>query len=354
MPPYFQCFGSPAKKATSSKKLVGFRAREPPAGPPPYPMLTLDRTAHPLALREDRSAQPPLLGGLLFAALEVVPLTAPGPFTALRVVGVLVLLALAVGLILHARPKTLRRPLPARPGVTPERLELGGEELPPLYRVTLVLSDGSRHTVLEGPEPSRVLEDAAALGKTLGVAFGDGWGLSAPALNELLATSPVREKRFTEQDAFTLEHPPLPGQRAAAYTTLWASAFVLVASFVMSDGPERHGLVPSALSIVLPCLSANILLVLGFWLLGLRERVTVTKAGVTRRRLWFKSELTSVDSREVAILGAALVRPGARSDGHLLLASEKGLFALPAAAPDGATLLEKRAGTTPAAERAAE
>jgi len=326
----------------------------PPAGPPPYPMLTLDRTAQPLALREDRPAQPPFLGGFLFAALAVVPLTAPSPFTAMRVLGLLALLAGAAGLVLYGRPKTLRRPLPARPGVAPDRLELGGEELPPLYRVTLVYADGARHTVLEGPEPSRVLEDAAYLGKTLGVTFGDGWGLSAPALTELLATSGSPGKRFTEQDSFTLEHPPLAGQRAAAYTTLWASAFVLVASFVMSDGPERHGLVPSALSIVLPCLSANILLVMGVWLLGLRERVTVTPAGVKRRRLWFKSELTRVESRDVAILGAALVRPGARSDGHLLIASETGLFSLPALAPDGANLLEGRAGTTPAAERAAE
>jgi hypothetical protein len=317
-------------------------------------MLTLDRTAHPLALREDRSAQPPLLGGFLFLALEVVPLTAPGPFTVLRAFGSLALLSVAVGLILHGRPKTLPRSLPVRSGVPPERLELGGEDLPPLYRITLVLSDGSRHTVLEAPEPSRVLEDAAHLAKALGVPFGDGWGQSASALTELLATSSSRAKRFTEQDSFTLEHPPLPGQRAAAYTTLWASAFVLVASFVMSDGPERHGLVPSALSIVLPCLSANILLVLGFWLLGLRERVTVTPAGVQRRRLWFKSKLKTTDLREVSILGAALVRPGTRSDGHLLLASEKGLFALPAAAPAGATLREGRAGTTASAERAAE
>lgn len=317
-------------------------------------MLTLDRTAQPLALREDRPAQPPLLGGCLFAALEVVPLTAPGPFTALRVVGSLVLLALAVGLILYARPKTLRHALPARPGAAPERLELGGDELPPVYRATLVLGDGSRHMVLEGPEPSRVLEDAAHLGKALGVPFGDGWGLSAPALTNLLATSSAPEKRFTEQDSFTLEHPPLPGQRAAAYTTLWGSAFVLVASFWMSDAPERHGLVPSALSIVLPCLSANILLVLGVWLLGLREHVTVTPAGVKRRRLWFKSELARVDSRDVAVLGAALVRPGARSDGHLLIASETGLFALPAVAPDGANLLERRTRSAPAAEHAAE
>lgn len=317
-------------------------------------MLTLDRTAHPLALREDRPAQPPLLGGFLFGALEVVPLTAPGPFTTPRLLGSLGLLAMAAGLVLYGRPKTLRRPLPARPGVAPERLELGGEELPPLYRVTLVLGDASRHTVLEGPEPSRVLEDAAHLAKALGVSFGDGWGLSAAALTELLAPSPSPAKCFTEQDSFTLTHPPLPGQRAAAYTTLWASAFVLIASFVMSDGPERHGLVPGALSIVLPCLSANILLVLGFWLLGLRERVTVTPAGVKRQRLWFKTELTSVNSRDVPILGAALVRPGARSDGHLLLASKTGLFALPAAAPDGANLLENRTGATPAAERAAE
>ena len=92
-------------------------------------MLTLDRKAQPLALREDRSVQPALLGGFLFVGLELVPFTAPGPVTPLRVVGALLLLALAVVFIDLGRAKVRSLPLPTRPGVNALRLELSGVEL---------------------------------------------------------------------------------------------------------------------------------------------------------------------------------------------------------------------------------
>lgn len=317
-------------------------------------MLTLDRKAQPLALVDERPVQPTLLGGILFLGLEIVPLTAPGPMSLLRVLGFFGLLAMGVGLMILGRPRVRSLPLPGRAGVAPERLELSGDELPPVYRVTLVLADRSRHVVLESPDPGRLLDDAAHLAATLNVPLGHGWGLGAAAVAELVGTSPRGAKRFGPDATFTLEHPALAGQRMAAYTTLWASAFVLVASFVMSDGPERKGLVPSTLSLVLPCLGALTLLVIGLWLLGLRERVILTPRGVTRRRFWFRRELSVVEAREVRVLGAALVRPGSRSDGHLVIASEAGLFALPASAPDGAKLLEHGAPHVPPAERAAE
>lgn len=298
--------------------------------------------------------QPALLGGLLFVALEVVPLTAPGPVTPLRVVGFLLLLTLAVVFIAVGRSRARSLPLPARPGASALRLELGGDELPPTYRVTLVLDDGSRHTVLEATDPARVLDDAEHLAKVLGVPRGTGWGLDATALDELVGTAPAPVKRFGPDDTFTLEHPPLAGQRPAAYTTLWASAFVLVASFVMSDGPERKGLVPSTLSLVLPGLGVLVLLVIGLWLLGLRESVTLTPTGLTRRRSWFRHELSAPETRVARVLGAALVRPGARSDGHLLVASDAGLMSVPASAPVGANLLERGRVPVSAAERAAE
>jgi len=317
-------------------------------------MLTLDRQAQPLALREERPLGPALLGGVLFTCLELVPLTAPGPATPLRALGALGLLAMAVALFAVGRPRVRSRPLPARPGVAPDHLELGGDELPPTYRATLVLQDASRHTVLEATDPARVLDDAAHLGRELGVPLGAGWGLGPPALDELVRTAPAGGKRFGPDDTVTLEHPPLPGQLPAAYTTLWASAFVLVASFVMSDGPERKGLVPSTLSVVLPCLGALILLVIGLWLLGLRDRVTLTPNGVTRLRFWFGRELAPGESRAVRVLGAALVRPGARHDGHLLVASDAGLFALPAQAPAGARVLGGGAAPVAQTGRAAE
>jgi hypothetical protein len=261
---------------------------------------------------------------------------------------------MAVFLLAVGRPRVRSRRLPARAGVAAERLELGGDELPPTYRVTLVLRDGSRHTVLEATDPARVLDDAAHLGRELGVPLGAGWGLSSPELDELVSVAPAGGTRLGLDDTFTLEHPSLAGQRPAAYTTLWASAFVLVASFVMSDGPERKGLVPSALSVTLPCLGALVLLGIGLWLLGLRERVTLSPKGIKRRRFWFKRELGPGESRAARVLGAALVRPGARHDGHLLVASESGLFAWPALAPDGARLLGRGGETGSPTERAAE
>ncbi len=203
--------------------------------------------------------QPTFVGGLLFAALEIVPLTADGPFTLLRAVGIAALLAIADGLVMVGRPRTRRRALPGAAGVPAVRLELGGEALPPSYQVALVLADGSRHLVLEGPEPARVLGDAAHLARTIGVPLGAGWGLAEQSLGELAAGG-AGKTRLTD---FKLEHRPIAGQRAAAITTLWASSFVLIASCVMADGPERAGLVPSVLSLSLPWLSAFFLLVIG-------------------------------------------------------------------------------------------
>jgi hypothetical protein len=204
-------------------------------------MLTLDRTAQPLALSERRPLQPPFVGGLLFLGLEIVPLTAQGPGSALRVVGIGTLLLLGSLLILLGLPRTRTRPLPK--GAAPLRLELGGDALPPTYRLTLVLKDGSRHRVLEGLDPARVLEDAALLARELELSLGAGWGLREAELVELAGGG--NEQRFATHETVTFEHPPLAGQRAAAWTTLWASAFVVVATFVMVDAPERQGLVPS-------------------------------------------------------------------------------------------------------------
>lgn len=318
-------------------------------------MLTLDRKAQPLALREQRALQPTILAGLLFAALEVVPLTAEGPVTPMRAVGTCFLLVAATGLIVAGLPRSRRRPLPERGrGGRPTRLDFAGEALPPIYRALLVFSDGSREVVLEGSEPARVLMDAALLGRQLAIPLGPGWGLGESSLTDLAGSTHSNDRRFALDDRFVFEQPPFAGQRAAAYTMLWASVFVPTATFVMAAGPERHGLVPSNLSLTLPCVGALVLLVIGLWLLGFRERIELTAASVTQQRLWFRFPLSRPDVRVVTVTSAALVRPASGTAGHLLVASEAGLLALPAESREGPRLLHERGAPTPVAGRAAE
>ena len=313
-------------------------------------MLTLDRTAQPLALREQRSFEPPFLGGLLFLALEVVPLTADGAVTPLRVVGIAGLLLVGGLLVAVGLPRSRRVALPA--GAHPLRLELAGDALPPTYRVTLVFRDGTRRRLLEGPDPARILEDGVVLGRELSVPLGAGWGLGEVELVEL--ASGGDEKRFATNEAVTFEHPPLAGQRTAAWTTLWAFAFVVVATVVMANGPEHHGLVPSTLAVTLPALGALSLLLVGLWLLGLRERVELAPTGVTRRRVLFGKSIARAEAHERRVGGAALVKPSTRSHGHLLVASRAGLLAFPAEVTEASRLLELRMHRTAATERAAE
>jgi hypothetical protein len=313
-------------------------------------MLTLDRTAKPVALRERRSVEPPLLGGLMFLLLEIVPLTADAPLTAWRVAGIVGLATIGGALVKRGLPRTRRVPLPT--GAAPLGLELGGDALPPTYRVSLVRKDGTRSRVLESRDPARVLEDAATLARELGVPLGAGWGLTEAELAELAAGG--NEQRFASHDPVTFEHPPLAGQRAAAWTTLWAFAFVVVATFVMVDGPERHGFVPSTLALTLPALGALSILIVALWLFGLRERVVLGPSRLTRQRVWFGRNIAPVQAHDLRVGAAALIKPATRSHGHLLVASGTSLLAVPAEVTRAAPLLELSMHRPATSERAAE
>jgi len=318
-------------------------------------MLTLDRTAQSLALREQRSMRPAFIAGVLFACLEIVPLTADTPFTLLRGVGVGLLLMIAGALIRWGLPRTTTLPLPrATKGAAPVGVAFEGEALPPLYRALLVFSDGSRAAVLESGDPARVLDDAAFLARSLQVSLGTAWGLEPDALVDLTRPISKEQPLSAAAPAYVEVHPALPGQRAAAYTTLWASGFVLIASFVMANGPERHGLVPSALSVTLPCLGGLVLLAMALWMLGLREELTVTGAGYTRRRTWFGMTLGNPVARDTRVGLSALVTPAEGAAGHLLLATDQGLVAVPAESKDGTRWLGRHPSPSMAPGRAAE
>ncbi|HTQ05441.1 MAG TPA: hypothetical protein VMI54_16370 [Polyangiaceae bacterium] len=294
-------------------------------------MLTLDRKQQPLALCERRRFEPPFLAGILFAALALVPLGASAPFTPMRVLGLSALLAAALGLGLLGRPRTRRRPLPSRTPGPRERyvgLVLEGAALPPTYRAVLVLADGTRRPVLERDEPAGVLEDAALLARELGVAITAGWGLDERTLATLTHPHEHAGPRWRSDGAFRFDSPPLAGQRNAAWTTLWASAFVLVATIAMSD-TARARVTPGLLSITLPTLSVLLVLVVWLWLLGLRGELELDATGVTRRTHWFRVALGPARRVEMPVVAAAFVAPEGAEVGHLVVSDGVKLVAFP-------------------------
>lgn len=294
-------------------------------------MLTLDRKQQPLALREWRRFEPPFLAGVLFAALALVPLTATAPFTPMRVLGLGALLVAAVALILVGRPRTRLRALPGRAGAARERsgtLALEGSPLPPTYRAVLVAGDGTRETLLERGEPTGVLEDASLLARELAVPLTPGWGLDEGTLDALLHPLEHAAPRWGDDAPFRFDSPPFAGQRNAAWTTLWASAFVIVATVAMSDA-ARSRVTPSALSVTLPSVSALLVLALGLWLLGLRGELELEPTGVARRKFWFGLALGPAERFDMTIAAAAFVAPGGAQVGHLVVSNGTALFAFP-------------------------
>jgi hypothetical protein len=294
-------------------------------------MLTLDRKQQPPTLRDRRAARPLLLGGLLFAGLAVVPLSADAPFTGMRVLGLALLLGVAAALVALGVPRTRLRALPARASSFPRgedrplRLELTGDVMPPSYRAELVHANGSRERVLERSEPAGVLTDALELASELEVALLPGWGLDQAGFDALTSPQSPPEAHFASAP-LEVDSPAFAGQRNAAITTLWAAGFVLAATIVMSES-ARANVTPGALSVVLPCIGAFIVLVIGLWIIGLRGRVVVGPMGVARQLFWFKWPLGRAPMLEAVIRAAAVVTIDGSSEGHLVLATTRGYLA---------------------------
>jgi hypothetical protein len=297
------------------------------------PMLTLDRSQEPPVLRERRAFGPLALGGMLFAGLALVPLTADAPWGALRGLAFAGLVAIAAGLVALGSPRSRVRELPRRgAGASaderPVALELTSVELPATYRAELVLAQGGRRTVLERPDPAGVLSDAAELARLLDLPLVPGWGMDDHQLQALLHPPASAGARSLVDGSLTFESLALAGQRHAAFATLWASAFVLSATFIMSES-ARALVTPSGLSIVLPIVSAVFVLVAGLWLLGLRGRVVLGPTGVAHRRSWFGWQLGRPQSLEAAVRAAAIVGSTNGTLAHLVVVTEQGLRAFP-------------------------
>jgi hypothetical protein len=147
---------------------------------------------------------------------------------------------------------------------------------------------------------------------------------------------------------------PLPRQRTTAFTTLWAGLFVLVVSILMALSPYRSGIAPSTLSVLLPLLSVIFVLVVGGWLAGYRERLSLGGSGVEREKRWFRRPLGRALAVQTPVFGVFTVHPKGASIRHVLLASGKGplAYAIDPRAVEKLAVVEAEIGH--AAGRAAE
>jgi hypothetical protein len=317
-------------------------------------MLILEENADGMAIVRTRPARPLWIAGCLFAALGVLPFL-PAGVTLPRLATGLFLCGVGLVLVLLGRPKRTREALPAgrggRSAVAAVVLTGGSAELE-VYRAELLLKDGSRRLVLERSEPGGVVRDALRLAGQLGVPVEPGWGLDHHMLAQLDGSRSAPARALLEP--VTSIAFPFRRQHIAAVTTIWGGAFVFVIATAMTLSPYRPIDRPSALSIVLPALSVVAVLAVGFWLLGLRERLVVDSTGVTRDRLLFGRPMGPRQHFPGAISGIFPVSPEPGPILHVLVGTQEGAVAFPADSDTGLELARHDPAFDGATGRAAE
>jgi hypothetical protein len=316
-------------------------------------MLILDENEGGMAIVRTRPARPLWIAGCLFAALGLLPFL-PAELTLPRLVTGLALLAVGLVLVLLGAPKHSREPLPVARGgrAAVSAVALTGSADPELYRAELLLKDGSRRLVLERAEPAGVVRDALRLARQLGVRVEPGWGLDHPMLAQLDGSSSAPSRALV-QPVTSIAYP-FRRQHIAAITTIWGGAFVFVVAAAMALSPYRPIDRPSALSILLPGLSVVAVLAVGFWLLGLRERLVLGPTGVTRDRLLFGRPIGPRQHFVGEVSGIFPVSPAAGPTLHVLVGTASETLAFPADAGAGRELARHIPPFEGATGRAAE
>jgi hypothetical protein len=310
-------------------------------------MVVLEQTREGKRLVERRPREPVALAGVLFLALALLPLVSEGSVTTLRVVTALALGMGASLCFFLGLPLKRRLPLPERASV--QKLRLSGTSNIEGYAVEALLPNGAHRIVLSGPDPGRVLGDALALSGELGVPLEPGWGISREDLS--LFRSPVGAPLLVQP--FVVNHRIVPDQAIGAGTALWAAAFIPSATVVLALSPARPSLTPTVLALVLPGLTALFALLVGLWLLGLRETLTLESGGITRRRRWFSSAL-GVATETPGVVALRPVSPLGGASRHLLAATRSGPVAFPTDPEAGETLSRYPGAQDRTAGRAAE
>jgi hypothetical protein len=318
-------------------------------------MLVLEQNQDGMVLVRRRPAKPSVIAGVLFGALATVPMLSGAELSGPRLVTTLAMATVAGALIWLGRASDIRYALPSGLGKSrlpaPARIELSGGES---YQARLLRSDGSSALLFERSEPTGVVRDVLELSARFSLPVRPGWGLDDVAWAVLSEPPGTSRADARLEPPVVAESWPLVRQRTAAFTSLWAGVFVLVVSIVLAVSPYRSGITPSFLSVVLPALAVVHALVVGAWLVGLRERLTLGSRRIECARLWFGRPLGRALTIDTTVNGVFSVGPTNTAVRHVLLATANG----PLAFAVDPVVAEKLAFATheigPAAGRAAE
>jgi len=298
-----------------------------------------------LEFRRYRRTRAPVLVGVAFAALALLPLLSPGPVTAWRVITSAVLLLSAFLLVRFTRPRSTQVVLRIRDRV----LERDGLEFPlgncsvqlvgardeetsypgAVYRAELVLADagGRRELLLERDEPAGVLSDLIRIREVLPLPVRAGWGLPADAAPwdpaRLEQSPPARGGAHI--DARVLRHP---AQRSSAVTTLIGGVGTATAMGIMIGAQRERGLPVSSLSLSLAGATVVLILLIGAFIASDRLRIQGDDELCIERRALGVAWKRQLIQRS-ALRHAWTVGPDPTEPHHLLLQLDSGLIALP-------------------------
>ncbi len=264
----------------------------------PTSVLALQRTKDGLALVSNRRARPQWLGAVPLALLATLPLVGPGVVGAGRVIMALALGALAALWIGRSLPRRSLSRLERSGG----KITIGRTVHEPLaialvgvredstnsalsFRAELI-TPSSRVRLLDATDPAVVATQAEEIARFFDVPLEPGWGLPARALS-----GAKDGRRRGDPAELRVVGKPEPSQRAAGFTALGSTTFILCFVAVLLSSRLERGLLIETLSLVLPTLLVTFGLVVSCWILGLRSELSLSRNGLAYERYWFKQLL---------------------------------------------------------------
>jgi len=306
-----------------------------------------------LFCRRRRSPRAFALAGGVFAIMALLPLLAPGPLTALRMFGAVLLFTISSTLIARswrglkrvsidlrghlgvARASGERTPLdqalryalvdaddPAAPGAS--------------YGVDLIFANGAVERVLEGPDPGRVLADLQRAREFFSLPVSRGWGLALGA-EPWEQPPPNARGDDAHHVALDLSCDRWPRQRHAGLSVVVGAMVIGMLMAVMLIARVRRGSDVSLLSVALSVGTIGALLTAGAAVGTARSRVRANgdlvcdevTLGVSKRR-------SALPRR--SILRAHQVGPSGTPTHHVLLETTQGPIAIACTGSDALRL----------------
>lgn len=317
-------------------------------------MVLVRATAERLEFQRHIPVRSPVLVGVAFIALALLPLLAPGTVDATRIACSLALAVAGLALvrITRARVESFHVDL-ARHELTGPRTALsldgatgialagtGHADLHPAarYRAELCLADGRRALLLENADPALLLRDLVRVLEHLDLPVLPGWGLPEHATPWITPAAKAPKAR-DGASAFAERALTSPFQRIAGLTTIGGGVFTMVAIGIMMTARLDRGESIAPLGVALPVATVLLAFLVGFGVLT--DRTSITRNGaleVERRALGIRVGGLAIPVERIRQAWAVGPDPAQRR--HVLLELDDGPVAFACAGDDAVRFAE--------------